>query len=164
MATAVTGALPEPHLAPTRAPSLAGRAVLAAALFVGFYVFALAIAALLLAVVWFCFAKLERAPAMIVIPCALGALGILWSLVPRYPRFQPPGPELFDAEQPRLFERLRVGNNGVGLKVRDHVIHGRLLIHWIVNGLPDRPRRGPRGSGIAVRRPQAAACARGARP
>ncbi|HEV8113954.1 MAG TPA: M48 family metallopeptidase [Planctomycetota bacterium] len=117
----MTGALPEPHLAPTRAPSLAGRAVLAAALFVGFYVFALAIAALLLAVVWFCFAKLDRAPGMIVIPSALGALGILWSLVPRYPRFQPPGPELLDSEQPRLFERLRSIARAAGQPMPSHV-------------------------------------------
>jgi heat shock protein HtpX len=105
----------------THAPSLAGRAVLAAAFLVGFYVLALGIAAFLLAVVWFFLTRLHHAPGFIVIPSALGALAILWSLVPRYQRFQEPGPELLASEHPRLFERLRRIAHATGQPMPSHV-------------------------------------------
>lgn len=121
MAEVVTAVLPEPPPASARAPSLAGRAVLAAALLVGFYVLALAIVGLLLGVVWFSLTKTRQVPSQIVGLCAFGALAILWSLIPRYPRFQAPGFELLSSEHPRLFERLRSIARATGQPMPEHV-------------------------------------------
>ncbi|MCC6407947.1 MAG: M48 family metallopeptidase, partial [Planctomycetes bacterium] len=82
--------------------SLATRAALAVLLLVGFYVFALALAALL---VWWPFSGLT-APMQLAVPSILGAAIILWSLVPRIDRFEPPGKLLTASEHPRLFAEL----------------------------------------------------------
>jgi Zn-dependent protease with chaperone function len=84
-------------------PSLLGRAILAVALMIGFYALALAMAAGLL---WLPYAEwtyAHRLHPKLALFCVVGAGAILLSIVPRVDRFEPPGPRLDPAEQPRLF-------------------------------------------------------------
>ena len=89
-----------------RGMSLAARAALAVALLVGFYVLALGIAGGLL---WIPYAEIVYAgrlhPKLALICVGLAGL-ILWSILPRFDRFDPPGPRLTPEEQPALFEHL----------------------------------------------------------
>ncbi|MBV9774345.1 MAG: M48 family metallopeptidase, partial [Gemmatimonadetes bacterium] len=89
------------------APSLAGRAALAVALLIGFYVFALAIAAGLLYVPYAEAHYLNHVTGRLALFCVAGAGIILWSILPRPDRFTPPGPRLAPSEHPRLFGLLR---------------------------------------------------------
>ena len=88
-------------------PSLAGRAFLAALLFVGFYVLALGLAALLLAVPWAMYRTTERVQAQLSLACIVGALVILYSVFPRIDRFVPPGPQLKPGPNLKLFALIR---------------------------------------------------------
>jgi heat shock protein HtpX len=82
--------------------SLRTRAVLAVALTVGFYVLALAlIAGLISAVV-----LIPHVPFRLAAFCIFGAIVIAISIVPRPRPFEPPGPQLNPAGQPRLFAEL----------------------------------------------------------
>ena len=94
---------------------LAGRAVLALALLIGFYVFALTIVAGLL---WVPYAAIRYLPRMQLVGAAwtvlklaavcLGAAAtIVWALVPRRDHFEPPGPRLDSAAHPKLFAVVR---------------------------------------------------------
>jgi len=84
-------------------PSLASRALLALFLFLGFYVLAIAIAGVL---VYLPYAEWHFGGRLHV-RLALFALGgaaiILWSILPRFDKFVPPGPELSAPQHPRLF-------------------------------------------------------------
>jgi hypothetical protein len=84
-------------------PSLASRALLALLLFVGFYVLALGIAGVL---VYLPYAEWHFGGRLHV-RLALFALGgaaiILWSLLPRFDKFVPPGPELAGASWDSAF-------------------------------------------------------------
>ncbi|MDH4066010.1 MAG: M48 family metalloprotease, partial [Acidobacteriota bacterium] len=90
-----------------RAASLAGRALLALLLMIGFYVLALAIAGALVAVPALEVIYLHRLDFRIAMVCLGGAGLIVWSVLPRPDRFEPPGPRLSPAGQPRLFRVLR---------------------------------------------------------
>jgi len=86
---------------------LAGRAALAIVLMVSFYVLALAVAGGLL---WVAYADVAftRHPAIrLVMFCVVGALSVLWAIVPRPDRFDVPGPRLTAEEQPELFALIR---------------------------------------------------------
>ncbi len=88
-------------------PSLAGRALLAVALMIGFYLLALGISFVLL---WLPYAELRwahRLDLRLALFCLVGAGVILWSILPRPDRFEPPGPALEPADQPRLFAAIR---------------------------------------------------------
>jgi len=90
----------------TKQPSLAGRAVLALGLMTGFYLLAVAIAAVLL---WLPYAEWHYAGRLhvkIALFCVIGGGVILWSVLPRFDRFDPPGPQLLKADHPRLFAEL----------------------------------------------------------
>lgn len=87
--------------------SLAGRAVLAVALMVGFYVLALAMIGGLLFIPYAEVAYAHHLHLKLAFGCVVGALAIAWSILPRRDAFAAPGPTLHEAEQPRLFERLR---------------------------------------------------------
>lgn len=86
--------------------SLFIRGLLAVVLLVGFYILAigLALTLLLLPVAEVLFA--ERIHLKLALLCVVGALMILWSIVPRIDRFQAPGPRLSKEDNPKLFEQL----------------------------------------------------------
>lgn len=100
------------------APSLAGRAVLAVLLLVGFYVFALALVAVLLA--W-PFLIPHFHPAHFVAASYIGAGIILWAIFPRIDRFEDPGPRITRASQPRLFASLDLIAKECGQPVPEEV-------------------------------------------
>jgi Zn-dependent protease with chaperone function len=83
--------------------SLRNRAMLALLLMVGFYVFSLAIAGGLLWIPYATFVYLERVDGRLALFCIIGAGTILWALVPRIDRFEPPGPRLTPGNAPYLF-------------------------------------------------------------
>lgn len=89
-----------------RSQSLARRALLALGLMIGFYLLALAISAALVAVPVLEYRWRGRVNAQIAFAC-LGAAGaVLWALVPRRDRFEPPGPRLTRARYPHFFAML----------------------------------------------------------
>ena len=87
-------------------PSLAGRATLAVLLLIGFYAMALGIVGALLYIPYAEFTYLHRVDGRLTIFAVVGAAAILWAIVPRIDRFQPPGPGLTRKDQPRLFATL----------------------------------------------------------
>jgi heat shock protein HtpX len=87
-------------------PSLAARAVAAVSLMVGFYLLALGIAGVLVAIPVGEYVWADRIDARIALFCILGAIAILRAIAPRRDRFTAPGPLLTPAEQPRLFAAL----------------------------------------------------------
>jgi Zn-dependent protease with chaperone function len=97
--------MPQPD-APSTGWTVA-RAVMAIALMVGFYLFALAVVAGLF---WIPYAEwhyLGQIHFKLAAVC-LGAGGaILWAVTPRPDHFEPPGPELTASAQPRLFTMIR---------------------------------------------------------
>lgn len=52
---------------------------------------------------------------------AAGGLVVLWSILPRWDRFTPPGPELLEADQPQLFKEVRHVASLVGQQPPAHV-------------------------------------------
>jgi Zn-dependent protease with chaperone function len=90
----------------TRRIWLAVRALLALVLVVCFYVLAIGVAVGLL---WLSYVQLRSGrPAYgLVIFCLAGAASLLWSVVPRRDRFEPPGPVLKEIDHPELFALLR---------------------------------------------------------
>jgi heat shock protein HtpX len=87
-------------------PSLAGRAVLAVGLMIGFYILAIAITGALLYIPYATWLYGGTLHVKLVIFCALGAGTILWSILPRLDRFIPPGPPLTPQDHPKLFKVL----------------------------------------------------------
>lgn len=87
--------------------SLSARALLAVALLVGFYLLSLALAAGLLALAYFGLTGVERGGWVVYHPkagalCAVGALLLLASLLPRRTYSLVPGPKLDAADHPGL--------------------------------------------------------------
>lgn len=87
--------------------SLAGRAVVALLLLVGFYALAIGIAAGLLGLVYLMVASGGRLPLKLLLVAVVAAGVILWSILPRPDAFEPPGPRLAPEKHPRLFAALR---------------------------------------------------------
>lgn len=85
------------------ARSLRTRALMALVLMVGFYTLSLAIAFGLLWVPYAELVYLERVDGRLALFCIISALGILWALVPRADKFEPPGPRLTPGNAPYLF-------------------------------------------------------------
>ncbi|HZN38596.1 MAG TPA: M48 family metallopeptidase [Planctomycetota bacterium] len=87
-------------------PSLAGRAVLAIVLMVGFYALALGICATLALAV---FHDLEgrRVHAKVILFAVITIGVLLWSVFPRAVKFPDPGVKLREADQPRLWQLVR---------------------------------------------------------
>src|SRR5688500_3706582 len=84
----------------------------------GFVIFYAVTAAAIVGLAWLgviCFTWLEHVrngKGMILIvlvggACWLSAAVLLWSSLPRIDRFEPPGPELTEAQQPELFALIR---------------------------------------------------------
>ncbi|MGE5530150.1 MAG: M48 family metallopeptidase [Patescibacteria group bacterium] len=86
---------------------LAARAFLVLLLVSGFYLLALGLAGLLLYIPYAQYVYAGRIHARSALLCAAGALTILWSIIPRWDRFVPPGPVLKPSEHPRLFAEIR---------------------------------------------------------
>jgi hypothetical protein len=87
--------------------SIAVRAALAVVLMAGFYLLALGIAALLLAIPVLEVRYIGHISGKLTLVAVMGAGTILWSILPRRDRFEDPGPRLEPAEHPRLFAALR---------------------------------------------------------
>jgi Zn-dependent protease with chaperone function len=109
----------------TSSPSIASRALLAVALMIGFYLLALAMAAVLLYLPYAELVYAHRLHIKLAIGCLFGALAILWSVLPRIDRFPPPGPRLTSDKCPRLFGELNQVARAVGqeLPVEVYLVH-----------------------------------------
>lgn len=94
--------------------SLAGRALIALVLMVGFYALALIVAGILVYIPYAEIVYANKIHPKLVLLCIAGAGVILWSIVPRIDRFTPPGPELLPEEHPKLFAQLRHVADSVG--------------------------------------------------
>lgn len=90
----------------TSTSSLAGRALLAVVLMIGFYILAMAMAAGLLYIPYAEMTYANRIHIKLALICVFGALAILWSVLPRFDKFEPPGPPLTRDQHPRLFDEL----------------------------------------------------------
>jgi Zn-dependent protease with chaperone function len=90
----------------SQGPSLAGRAALAVVLTIGFYAMALGIAFGLLWLVYAQVAYAERISVKLTFFAVVAAGAILWSVLPRWDRFEAPGPKLDKRAQPRLFRAI----------------------------------------------------------
>lgn len=86
--------------------SLFTRSIVAVALLIGFYVLALGIAGGLL---WTVYAQVVLGQVFIklALVCVVLAGVIVWSVLPRPDRFEPPGPEIVERDHPRLFAAVR---------------------------------------------------------
>lgn len=87
--------------------NLAWRAALALLLMVGFYGLAVAVAGLLLFIPYAEWTYGEQLHLRVALICVSGAAAILWGVIPRPDRFEPPGPRLDPLSQPRLFAELQ---------------------------------------------------------
>jgi Zn-dependent protease with chaperone function len=87
-------------------PSLVGRALLAVLLMIGFYLLAVAIACGLLYIPYAEVVYAQRLHFKLALVCLLGALAILWSVIPRVDKFKAPGPQLTRERHPQLFSEL----------------------------------------------------------
>jgi len=86
--------------------SLMIRCVLALVLMVGFYLLALAIAAGLFYIPYAEWMYAERLHIKLAAICVTSGVLIIWSVLPRFEKFTPPGPELKQDEHPKLFSEL----------------------------------------------------------
>ena len=110
---------------PTRVPSLAARATLAVVLLIGFYVLAIAVAAALL---FLPYAELRwghRIHIQLAFLSIVGAVIVIWSMIPKFDRFQAPGPLLTREQHPRLFTILEelAGRVGQEQPAEVYLIH-----------------------------------------
>lgn len=103
---AASAATSQPASAPLGPASLAGRALLAVLLTVGFYALALAIAAALLFLIYADVRWASHVHPQLIIGCVLAAGSILWAIRPRRDRFEAPGLSLLPDEHPRLFAEM----------------------------------------------------------
>jgi len=94
--------------------SLAGRAVLAVILMVGFYLLALAISAVLLYLPIAEVLYLHHVTPKLDLICLIAGFVILWSVVPRFDRFKASGPRLTPEKNPRLFTEIESVATSVG--------------------------------------------------
>jgi Zn-dependent protease with chaperone function len=83
------------------------RSIVAILLLIGFYALALGVAGGLLWVVYAQVVYAHRVFLKLVLICVVLAGLIVWSVLPRPDKFEPPGPRLSEEEQPRLFALVR---------------------------------------------------------
>ncbi len=88
-------------------PSLFGRAILAIVLFIGFYVLALGIAALLVYLPYLELTAAHRIHVKIVLFCLIGAGMIIWSVLPRFDKFIAPGPVIDLDKNPQFYAAIK---------------------------------------------------------
>jgi Zn-dependent protease with chaperone function len=115
----------------SRGLSLAARGVLAIALMVGFYTLALVIASGLLYIPYAEWVYLNRIHFKLALGCIVGAGVVLWSILPRFDRFKPPGPELQPSDQPEFFEVIRSIAVAAGQAAPAHVYLTLEVNAWV---------------------------------
>lgn len=86
--------------------SILARALLAVILMIGFYLLALSISAGLLYIPYAEVVYTHHITPKLMLLCIFAALAILWSILPRFDKFPPPGPKLTREQHPRLFNEL----------------------------------------------------------
>ncbi len=86
--------------------TLAGRALVAVGLLIVFYALALGVAGGLLYVVYLMVTVAHRFNLKLVVILVVGAGAILWGILPRFDRFEAPGPRLLASQHPRLFKMI----------------------------------------------------------
>ena len=82
---------------------LVRRAVLAIGLMIGFYLLAIAIAVGLLWIPYAEWKYVGRIHLKLTLGAVISGLTVLWAIVPRVDKFDPPGPQLDRASAPKLF-------------------------------------------------------------
>jgi heat shock protein HtpX len=87
-------------------PSMFSRAVMAVVLMIGFYLLALGIAFGLFYLPYAEMTYAHRLHIKLALFCGLGGLAILWSILPRFDKFEAPGPLLTKEQHPKLFAEL----------------------------------------------------------
>jgi Zn-dependent protease with chaperone function len=87
--------------------SLTARAALAVALFVGFYVLALGIAALLVYLPYLEYSAAHTVHLKILLFCLIGAGMIVWSIFPRFDKFEAPGPVIDLSKNPAFHAAIK---------------------------------------------------------
>jgi Zn-dependent protease with chaperone function len=115
----------------SKRPSLAGRALLALGLMIGFYTLAIGIAAGLLFVIYAELRWAHRINVKLTCVCLAGAGVILWSIIPRWDRFVPPGPLLDRRKHPRFHEELRRIAQAVGQPVPEEAYLEMDVNAWV---------------------------------
>ncbi|MCC6743480.1 MAG: M48 family metallopeptidase [Acidobacteria bacterium] len=101
--------------------SLATRAFVAVGLMAGFYALAVILIVALLGVLYFEFVVLNRVNLGITLGCLIAAFAILRSVFFVSSPFEPPGPEISQADEPRLFEVIRSVAAEMGASMPKHV-------------------------------------------
>lgn len=78
-------------------------------LVVGFYALSIAVAGTLLSIVYLDVTQVRSSfiNLKLILICLMAAGTILWSILPRFERFEAPGPELQPEKEPRLFEEIK---------------------------------------------------------
>src|SRR5262245_54897362 len=72
----------------------------------GFYVFALGIASAMLWIAWWNVTAARHADVRLIASTIVIACTILWALIPRIDKFEPPGPRLTPGNAPKLFDMI----------------------------------------------------------
>lgn len=135
-----------------RSPSVGLRAVLALGLMIGFYALALGLAGALL---WVPYAEVtytDRIHPKLALGCLLGAAIILWSIMPRWDRFEAPGPQLEPRRHPKLFEMIRGVASATKQEMPAEVYLVGDINAWVAHrgGLMGKGARGIMGLGLPL--------------
>lgn len=113
--------------------SLAARSIAALALMVGFYALAVAMVLGLLAIPYAEWVYGERIHIRILAGCVIGAAVIAWSILPRWDRFDDPGPRLTPEAQPELFEKVESVARATGQEMPRAVFLVQDMNAWVAN-------------------------------
>lgn len=113
--------------------SLVGRALIALALTIGFYMLALGLSVGLILAAYLSWDSTGSANVRIAIFCIVSALLILYSVVPRIDRFVAPGPRLIEDDHPALFDLIRkvAGSTGQSMPAEVYLVPD--LNAWVAN-------------------------------
>lgn len=100
---------------------------------VSFYLLALAVIGALLWIVYADLTWAERSHGRIIFFCVVAAGSVLWAVLPRPDRFEPPGPPVRKADEPALFAAIEEVARKTGQEMPAEGTRGR--------SLPDRRLR-----------------------
>lgn len=138
-----------PHISATGASkqSLLMRGILAGVLMVGFYGLALAIAAVLIYIPYTLWGYHRHVPIKLTFFCIVGAAVVVWSILPRWDRFVPPGVLLDPRHHPLFFEHLKAISKASNQKMPAEVYLVPDVNAWVaqrggIMGIGSRPVMG----------------------